>query len=123
MGFQSLVSETPADPALAWRAKDSYGAAQPAPGTPIKAAPAGAGQHHYVTDILISANASGAVKLVQDTGGAVSDVTPFLYFNTNMGASPNFQTRIRIAAGVDIGVVSTIAGAHSVMLQGYTDPA
>lgn len=122
MGFQVLTRPTPAEPLNAWRAGAAtvYAAAQAAPGVIVKAAPTGAGQSLYVTDIVISSDTAGWVQVVYDATGAGTALGSRIWVPVTGGAGLNFTTRLMAPVGKNVGVITAIAGNHSCLLCGYT---
>lgn len=87
----------------------------------IKGTP-GANLSLYITDVVMSTDTAGNIKIVEDTAGTpVTKVGP-LYFAANGGAALHFQTPIRITANKDIGYTSSMTGNHTVQVNGFIAP-
>lgn len=98
------------------KAAANYAAAQT--NTEVVAAP-GAGTSLYITDIILSTDTAGSIKLVQDTAAAV-DIVELMYFAANGGMVCNFRTPLKLTAAKNLGITSTIAGNHSITVSYYT---
>lgn len=96
----------------------NYAAAQT--NTALVAAPAT--NSLYVTDLVVSADGAGSVKLVEDTAGTpVTKAGPY-YLAANTGLSMHFITPIKLTAAKNLGVTSTGAVNHTVTVTGYEAP-
>ena len=121
MSFNNPQANPPLRSGVEFRAQAAYAAAQAAPGTEIKAAPTNTAKSHYVESMLVSAEVAGWIRLVQNTGGVVSNLTPKIYLPANGSGQPQWlSVRLKANAGVNIGVESSVAGNHSVQIVGFT---
>ena len=102
-----------------WSATANYGSAQT--NTAIKAAP-GAGLSLFITDIVVSTDTAGSVKFLEDTASAKTDKVELMYFAANGGIAMPFKTPVKLTANKDFGITSTIAGNHSVTVNGFIGP-
>lgn len=96
----------------------NYAAAQT--DTEVVATP-GAGLSLYITDIILSTDTAGSIKLVEDTASAV-DVVELMYFAANGGAMLPLRTPIKLTANKNLGITSTISGNHSITVTYYIAP-
>jgi len=96
----------------------NYGSAQT--NTEVIAAP-GAGLSLYITDIILSTDTAGSIKLVEDTASAV-DKVEVMYFAANGGCVMPLRTPIKLTANKNFGITSTISGNHSITVSYYIAP-
>ena len=96
----------------------NYAAAQT--DTQVVATP-GAGLSLYITDIILSTDTAGSIKLVEDTAAA-ADKLELMYFAANGGAVIPLRTPIKLTANKNLGITSTISGNHSITVSYYIAP-
>jgi hypothetical protein len=86
----------------------------------LVAAPA-AGYSIYITDVILSTDTAMNIKLVEDTGSA-TDILECMYFAANGGMVSNFKTPLKLTANKNLGITSSDAGNHSVVISYYVAP-
>ena len=100
-----------------WSVSADYSAAQT--NTVIKAAP-GAGLSLYITDIVISNEATaGTITLLDGANGSVKFK---IYSAINGGCSTNLRTPIKLTANTALCITSTSVTTHSVNISGFIAP-
>ena len=105
-----------------FNANDIRATATPSP-FELVAAP-GSGLSLYLTDLLVSNGATaGRIKLVEDSGSALSDVIPYLHFAANAGTPKHFDPPLQITANTNIAYSSVSVTTHSIMVSGFTAPS
>jgi len=100
------------------KATANYGSAQT--NTEVVATP-GASLSLYITDVILSTDTAGNIKLVEDTASAV-DILELMYFAANGGMVSNFRTPIKLTANKNLGITSSMAGNHSITVCYYIAP-
>jgi len=74
---------------------------------------------YYITNIVISTEVAGWIQLMADIGGTPVELIPPIYLGDNASGGPTYPTSIKVPAGCNIGVASSVVGNHSVMICGY----
>lgn len=82
----------------------------------------GAGLSIYVTDIIMSTDTAGNIKLVEDTAVAGTDIKGPYYFAANGGMAISLKAPLKLSANVDLGYTSTMAGNHTVEIGYFIAP-
>jgi len=86
--------------------------------TAVVAAPSNTNQSIYITDVTISTDTIGWIKL-QDNAGSPNTIVPKKYFNTNGHYTHTYAVPKRIIAGNALNVIAQNAGNVSVEVNGY----
>jgi hypothetical protein len=87
----------------------------------IKAAP-GAGLSLYVTDLIVSNDATAAItfKLMEDTGGTPTAVSGTFKVAVSSSLVINFRTPIKLTAAKNLGYTATGTSNYTVQVCGFT---
>lgn len=115
MGFSLARRDPPTRSGEEWKAKGTYAAAQAA--TQVKAAPSDTEKTHYIEGLVVSTAVAGYFQILSDG----TEIIPPIYLAAGGGGQPQFLgVAIRCSKGKNIEVTTDIAGAHTILITGYT---